>query len=129
MLDWMRWTLTHSSVGGVVSVLGLGLLLVGLGVAVVSASSVAFAVLVAAGVLDVEVEADDDDGVSRDGDGEAVRRGLPLWLTDGEDVVGGSLATVEWLAAGLLGDEVDGEGEGDGDGDGDGAGGADDGRA
>jgi hypothetical protein len=125
MLDWMRWTLTHSSVGGVVSVLGL--LLVGLGVAVVSASSVAFAVLVAAGVLDVDVRAEGDDEVSRDGDGEAVRRGLPLWLADGEDVVGGSLDTVEWLAAGLLGDEVDGDGEGDGDGDG--AGGADDGRA
>jgi hypothetical protein len=125
MLDWTRWTLTHSSVGGVVSVLGL--LLAGLGVAVVSASSVAFAVLVAAGVLDVDVRAEGDDEVSRDGDGEAVRRGLPLWLTDGEDVVGGPLATVEWLAAGLLGDEVDGDGEGDGDGDG--AGGADDGRA
>jgi hypothetical protein len=118
----MRWTLTHSSVGGVVSVLGLG-------VAVVSASSVAFAVLVAAGVLDVDVRAEGDDEVSRDGDGEAVRRGLPLWLADGEDVVGGSLDTVEWLAAGLLGDEVDGDGEGDGDGDGAGAGGADDGRA
>ena len=96
----------------------------------------------AAGVLDAEVEVDGDadaddveadgemdagdvevrgeDEVSRDGDGEAV-----LLLTSGEDVADGSLAEVESLAAGLLGDEVDGDGEGEGDD----VGVADDGRA
>jgi hypothetical protein len=143
MLDWERWTLTHSSAGAAVPVLAL-LLFPGL---VFEPGLVATWTSSAAAVAEVpgvpEVDADDVGEVSPEGDGVAVWvavwRGALLALRVGADWVGGgSLAVV-----GLAGELVEGEGDGDwdwdgegegerrgkGDGDGEGVGVADDGSA
>ncbi len=76
---------------------------------------------------DADGDADADAVADADGDGEAVWLGSVLALADGEDTVGGSLATSELVAEGLAEDE--GDGEGDEGSDGDGVGVADEGRA
>lgn len=100
MLVCERWTLTHSS-GAVVPVP----LAEALGLVLTSAASDAVVVLVAVAVP------------VWDGEVEAVRLSPLLTLADGEDSLDGSLAAVEWPAAGLA--DFVGEGDGDGDGDGD----------
>jgi hypothetical protein len=115
MLDWERWTLTHSS--GAAVVLALPLLLE-LGLAATKESSVAAVVLVDVAVVVSAV-------VDVLADGEAVFAGVELTLAAGgavDDPVGESVATAEWLADGLAEDEEDGDGEWEGDGDGDGDG-------
>jgi hypothetical protein len=154
MLDWERWTLTHSSGGAVVPVLALPLfsgLGLELGLAATWTSSAA-AVAGAADVPDVpdtpegdavpdapegdavpESDADGEGEVYPEGDGEVV-----CWaLRVGDNPVGGSLAVAVWLAGaeavwlagGLVEGEGDGEGERRGEGDGEGVGVADDGSA
>jgi hypothetical protein len=73
---------------------------------------------------DVEVDGDGegDADACRDADGEVVWPVPPLALTEAGDLVGGSLATAEWLADELAEAEGDVEGEGDGDRDGEGEG-------
>jgi hypothetical protein len=118
MLDWERWTLTHSSAGAVVPVLllfpGLGLELE-LGLVATWRSSAAAVVEVPALPGVPEVDADEAGEVSPEGDGAAVWvavwRGALLTLRVGVDWVGGgSLAVV-----GLAGELVEGEGDGDWD--------------
>ena len=137
MLDWERWTLTHSSGGAVAPVLplplvaGLGSELglvaarassveaavrvavavdvaVAVGVAVPVALALAVAVPVALDVPEADVE----------GDGEVVLLGPALTLAGDGNTLGRVLAVAEWFADGLL-ELVDGDGEGDGEGDGD----------
>jgi hypothetical protein len=129
MLDWERWTLTHSLAGAVVPVLAL-LLFPGLGLElglVATWRSSAAAVAEVPPLPGVPgVDADEVGEVSPEGDGVAVWvvvwvavwRGALLVLRVGADWVGGgSLAVV-----GLAGELVDGEGDGDWDWDGDGEG-------
>jgi hypothetical protein len=153
MLDWERWTLTHSSgeAGALVLLLpgllllllglglGLGLLLalglpgplglllvslllglgLGLGLVATEASSVAAVVPAAADVPDLDGEDDappwsrEGDGrADREGDGEAVGRGLRVVRAEGDDAVGGSPAGEVWVAGGLVAGEGSGEGVG-----------------
>ena len=140
MLDWERWTLTHSSAGAVVAVLA-PLLFFGLalevGLAATWTSSVAAVVAVP------EFDADGVGWVDPEVDGVAVWRGVLVALRVGGNAVGGSLAVPAWLAGevgaavwvavGLVEGDWDGDGEGKGErlgeGDGEGAGAADDGSA
>lgn len=126
MLDWERWTLTHSSAGAVVPVLALLLfpglalelelaleLALELGLAATWTSSAA-AVAEVPGVP--ELDADGVGEVDPEGDDVVVWRGALLALpVGGGTVIGASLAVAVWLLAGGL---VEGEGEGDGDGEG-----------
>jgi hypothetical protein len=120
MLDWERWTLTHSSGGAVVPVLPLPLPLVTglgseLGLVETSASSVpeAVALAVAVPVAVPEGEAE--------GDGEVVFVGPPLARTGGGNRLAEEVGAAELFVAGLL-ELVEGDGEGDGDAEGDGEG-------
>jgi hypothetical protein len=127
MLDWERWTLTHSSgEAGALVLLLPGLLLVGLlvglllpvplllglGLVATSASSVAAVAPAAADVPDLGGEDDvrqgphEGDGrADREGEGEAVGRGLRVAWAEGDDAVDGS-------PGGLVGGEGDGAGVG-----------------
>ena len=127
MLDWERWTLTHSSAGAVVAVLA-PLLFFGLalevGLAATWTSSVAAVVAVP------EFDADGVGWVDPEVDGVAVWRGVLVALRVGGNAVGGSLAVPAWLAGevgaavwvavGLVEGEGEGEVEGEGDGEGEG---------
>jgi hypothetical protein len=124
MLDWERWTLTHSSAGAVVPVLAL-LLFFGLTlelglVATLTASAAAEAEV--PGVP--ERDADGVGEVYPEGDVVVVWRAALLALRVAGSTVGGGLAVAVWLAGGLVEGEGDGDGEGEGErlgeGDGDG---------
>ena len=123
MLDWERWTLTHSSAGAVVPVLALllfpGLTLeleLGLGLGLVATCiSSAAAVAEVPGVP--ELDADGAGEVNPEGGGVAVWSGTLLALRVAGSTVGGALLGVAVLLAGVL---VEGEGDGDGEGEGEG---------
>ena len=125
MLDWERWTLTHSSGGAVVPVLVLPLFC-GLGLELGLAATRASSAAAVADVPDVpEVPDCEGDGeVSWEGDGEVVWRGTLLALAGGSTVDGRVVAAAEVLAVGLVEGEgeVDGEVEGEGECDGEGEG-------
>ena len=119
MLDWERWTLTHSSGDAVVLALPLFFrLAVELGLVTTWTAS-------AAAVADVpEVP---------DGEAEGVGLGALLTLAVGDKAVVGGLVTradwlaaglgvVEWLADGLVEGEADGDGDGEREGEPDGEG-------
>ena len=133
MLDWERWTLTHSSGGAVVPVLVLPLFC-GLGLELGLAATRASSAAAVADVADVP-DCEGDGEVSWEGGGEVVWGGTLLALAGGSTVVGRVVAAAEVLAGGLVEGEGDGDGEGEGerrgkgDGDGEGAGVPDDGSA
>jgi hypothetical protein len=124
MLDWERWTLTHSL--GAAAVLALPLVLgLGLGLVARNETSVAAGVAV---VVDAPIDAEDAEGdVGVDGEAVFLGAALELAVVDRavDDPVGEALAAAEWLADGLaewLGDGLaewlaDGLAEGEWDGD------------
>jgi hypothetical protein len=148
MLDWERWTLTHSSAGAVVPVLAL-LLFPGLALELGLALEIGLALELglaatwtssAAAVAEVpgvpELDADGAGEVNPEGGGVAVWGEALLALRVGGSTVGGAaLGVAGWLAGGLVEGETDGDGEGEGerrgtgDGDGEGVGVPDDGSA
>jgi hypothetical protein len=112
MLDWRRWTLTHSS--GWAAELALGL-----GVAAMRASCEAESVLDDAdpdGAEDEDPDPDPDVEGDRSCDADGELGWAAVSLAAGEVEGGGS------LLGGSLGELLLGEGEGDGDGEGDGEG-------
>jgi len=118
MLDWERWTLTHSSGGAVVPVLVLPLFC-GLGLELGLAATRASSAAAVADVADVP-DCEGDGEVSWEGGGEVVWGGTLLALAGGSTVDGRVVAAAEVLADGLVEGEGEGEVEGEGDGEGEG---------
>jgi hypothetical protein len=115
MLDWERWTLTHSL--GAAAVLALPLVLgLGLGLVARKETSVAAGVAV---VVDAPVDEEDAEA-DVEVEGEAVFLGAALELAVADpavdDPVGEALAAAEWLADGLAEWLADGLAEWLGDG-------------
>jgi hypothetical protein len=138
MLDWERWTLTHSSAGAVAPGLALLLFEVAFELGLVATWTSSFAEV--PGVVEVPGVPERDAGgvgeVDPEGDVVVCWRGALLALRAGGSTVGGgSLAEAVLLAVGLVEGEGDGDGEGEGerlgegDGEGEGVGVLDDGSA